>query len=127
KSCAVAGDTLPNFNSATAFSSGIANGFDLSVVTNTEHVGIRYTGFLQAARDGLYRFYTTSDDGSRLFVGEPTVHVSAIGSASFPQATPSLIGQPWKEDGNRWVEEEGKVTFASEEPDILKLEVMSET
>ena len=127
KSCTVAGETLPNFESATAFSSGTANGFDLGVVTNTEHVGICYTGFLQAPRDGLYHFYTTSDDGSRLFAGAPTVRVSVIGPASFPLPVPALIGQPWKEDGDRWVEAEGKVTFASEEPDILKLEVMSET
>ncbi len=127
KSCAVAGDTLPNFDSATVFSSGTAHGFDLSVVTNSEHVGICYTGFLQAPRNGLYRFYTTSDDGSRLFAGAPTLQVSAVGPASFPEPTPSLIGEPWKEDRNRWVEVEGKVTFISEEPDILKLEVMSET
>jgi signal transduction histidine kinase len=127
KCCAVAGDTLPNFDSATAFRSGSANGFDLSVMTNSEHVGICYTGFLQAPQDGLYRFYTTSDDGSRLLVGEPTVRVSTMGQIGYPTPAPSLIGQPWKEDGHRWVEVEGKVTFASEEPDILKLEVMSET
>ena len=127
KSCAVTGETLPDFDSTKALSSGIASGFDLSVVTNSDHVGICYTGFLQVRRDGLYRFYTTSDDGSRLFVGEPTMQVKVVGRATFPQPAQSLIGQPWNEGGNQWVEAEGKVTFASEEPHILKLEVASET
>lgn len=127
KCCAAVGETLPNFDSAIALSSGTVAGFDLSVATNSEHVGICYSGFLQVSQDGLYRFYTTSDDGSRLFVGKPTVRVSAIGRADFPQSVPSLIGQPWTSQSNEWVEVEGKVTFASEEPGVLKLEVMSET
>ena len=127
KCCAVEGETLPDFDSAKVFSSGVAGNFDLSVVTNNEHVGICYTGFLQVPRDGLYRFYTTSDDGSRIFVGEPSVQTKVIGQVDLPRAVPLLIGQPWTENGDRWVEVEGKVTFVSEEPDILKLEVTSET
>jgi signal transduction histidine kinase len=127
KCCAVLGETLPDFDSAKVFSSGVASNFDLNIITNSDHVGICFTGFLRVPRDGLYRFYTTSDDGSRLFVGEPGMRVNAIGQANFPQPVPLLIGQPWTENGSCWVEVEGKVTFVSEEPDILKLELTSET
>ena len=127
KYCVIAGEVLPDFDATIPLSRGSVSNFDLSVVTRNDHVGVRYTGFLQAPRDGLYIFYTTSDDGSRLFAGEPTMQLITVGPASFPQPVPLLIGQPLTENGNRWAQVEGKVTFASEEPDILKLEVASET
>ncbi|HWC58129.1 MAG TPA: ATP-binding protein [Verrucomicrobiae bacterium] len=127
KCCAVTGEVLPDFDSAIPLGSGSVSNFEVSIVTRSEHVGVCYTGFLQVLRDGLYTFYTTSDDGSRLFVGEPTMQLTTIGPATFPRPTPLLIGQPLAENDNRWAQVEGKVTFASEEPDILKLEVTSET
>jgi signal transduction histidine kinase len=122
------GEVLPDFHSSPALAAGNVNNFDLRVMAWPEHVGLRFTGFLEVPRDGLYTFYTTSDDGSRLFVGEPSVHVSAIGRAAFPAARPLSIGQTLGhgEDG-QWVEVEGKVTFASEEPDGLKLEMSART
>jgi signal transduction histidine kinase len=115
---------LPDFNPLTALKSGTVDGFDLRVMARPEHVGVCFTGFLEVPRDGLYTFYTTSDDGSRLFVGQPSLSLQVIGRAVFPKPQPSAIGQTLRdgEDG-QWVEVAGKVTFASEKPDALKLEL----
>ena len=121
------GEVLPDFNSLPALKSGTVKNFDLSILTNQDRVGIRYTGYLQVPRDGLYTFYTTSDDGSRLFVGEPSLQLKMLGVANFPEPQPLLVGQALGPGDSRWVEVEGKVTFASEGPDILKLELSTET
>ena len=117
-------EILPDFNLSPALKTGTVNNFDLRVMARPEHVGLCYTGFLEVPRDGLYTFYTTSDDGSRLFVGEPSLQLKVIGRAAFPKPQPMIIGQMLRqgEDG-QWVEVEGKVVFVSEAPDGLKLEL----
>lgn len=120
-------EMLPDFNSLPTLASGSVSNFDLGVITNHEHVGICFTGFLEVPRDGLYAFYTTSDDGSRLFVGEPSLQVQVLGAASLPKPRAAIAGQVLEPGGGQWVEVEGKVTFASDEADVFKLELTSET
>ncbi|HEX3719048.1 MAG TPA: ATP-binding protein [Verrucomicrobiae bacterium] len=117
----VPGEILPDFNSSAALATGTVKNFDLSVIPRPEHVGISFTGFLEVPRDGLYFFYTASDDGSRLFAGEPSLRASVTGRAAFPKARPMIIGESG--DDGQWVAVEGKVTFVSEDPDGLKLEL----
>ncbi len=38
-----------------------------------EWFGLRFSGFLEVPTDGLYTFYCTSDDGSRLYIGNRLV------------------------------------------------------
>ncbi|MGD1089384.1 MAG: ATP-binding protein [Verrucomicrobiota bacterium] len=128
KCSAAPAEVLPDFNSSPVFKTGTVTNFDLSVMTRPEHVGICFTGFLDVPREGLYTFYTTSDDGSRLFVGEPSLQLRVMGQATFPKPQPLLIGQTLRrgEDG-QWAEVEGKVTFVSEKPDGLDVELSTET
>ena len=121
-------ESLPEFNLRTALKTGTVSNFDLSLIPKQEHVGLCFTGFLKVPEDGLYTFYTTSDDGSRLFVGEPTLRFEVIGQSSMPKPQPLLIGQalPRHENG-QWGEIEGKATFVSEDPDGLKLELNTGT
>ncbi len=117
-------EVLPEFNPATALKTGTVDNFDLSVITRPDHVGISFTGFLEIPRDGLYTFYTTSDDGSRLFVGDHSLRLIVVGDAALPKPQPLAIGQMLNQgEPGRWVEVEGKVTFVSEEPGGLKLEL----
>src|SRR5208283_5962670 len=84
----------------------------------------QFTGFLEVPRDGLYTFYTTSDDGSQLFVGEPSLHLEVVGRAEFPEPPHIVIGQTLREgEDGQWAKVEGKVTFVNEQPDGVKLEL----
>ncbi len=121
-------EVLPDFNPSTSLKTGTVNNFDLRIMPRLEHVGICFTGFLEVPRDGLYIFHTTSDDGSRLFVGGPSMQLKVIGRAALPKPKSLVIGQTMHPgEPGQWMEVEGKVTFASEEPDGLKLELSTET
>ena len=121
-------ESLPEFNPRTALKTGTVSNFDLSVIPRPEHVGLCFTGFLKVPQDGLYTFYTTSDDGSRLFVGEPTLHLEVIGQSILPNPQPLLIGQALhRHENGQWGEIEGKASFVSEDTDGLKLELNTGT
>jgi signal transduction histidine kinase len=122
------GEVLPDFNPSTTLKTGTVSNFDLSVMARPEHVGLSFTGFLKVPQDGLYTFFMTSDDGSRLFAGRPSLQIKVIGRSSTPKPQPLLIGQTLSSgNAGQWGEVEGKVTFVSEEPDDLKLELSTET
>ncbi|MFZ0826329.1 MAG: ATP-binding protein [Verrucomicrobiia bacterium] len=120
----VAGEVLPDFSQQPAINAGTVTNFDLGVLARPEHVGIRFAGYLEVPRDGLYTFYTTSDDGSELFVGEPSLRLEVIGRADWPAPRPIVIGQMLREgEDGQWAEVEGKVTFVNEQPDGVRLEL----
>ncbi|MBC7923690.1 MAG: PQQ-dependent sugar dehydrogenase, partial [Ferruginibacter sp.] len=66
-------DALPDFNALTPGETGEVNQFDLSPRNRNDNFGFRYTGYVSVAADGQYTFYTSSDDGSQLFVGTTLV------------------------------------------------------
>jgi signal transduction histidine kinase len=127
----VAGQALPDWSVLTPVDGGQVSNFDLRVLergshgpTNTEHVGLSFTGFLEVPRDGLYTFYTRSDDGSRIFVGRQLLDLQSLGRAAFPKPIPLAIGEILTEDQDgQWAQVEGKVTFVSEQPDTVHLEL----
>lgn len=61
-------DVLPNFDILTPELSGSVNNFDLSPRLRNDHFAFRYRGYLSIQTTGDYTFYTTSDDGSRLWL-----------------------------------------------------------
>jgi signal transduction histidine kinase len=125
---AVDGEVLPDFTQLTALKTGTVSNFDLSVLSRNEHVGLRFTGYLQVPQDGLYTFYLTSDDGSQLFIGEPSLRLVTLGRSGLPEPRKMIIGQILSESGDyQWIELEGKVTFVSERKDGWDLELTSET
>jgi hypothetical protein len=122
--CEATGEVLPDFTRQPAIKTGTATNFNLSVVARPEHVGIQFSGYLAVPRDGLYTFRTKSDDGSQLFVGEPSLQVAVIGRAEWPRPRQIVIGQTLHdgEDG-QWAVVEGKVTFVNEQPGGMMLEL----
>lgn len=64
---------LPDFNSLTAVNSGISGNFSIANRNINDYFGFRFTGFINVAQDGEYTFYTKSDDGSQLFIGNQMV------------------------------------------------------
>ena len=47
--------------------------FSFSPRNQVEYFGFEYSGFIRVPEDGVYAFFTDSDDGSRLFIGETMV------------------------------------------------------
>jgi hypothetical protein len=64
---------LPNFDALTPVKVGSVSNFDLSVRNVDNSFGFKYTGFVNVPADGNYTFYTSSDDGSKLYIGTTQV------------------------------------------------------
>jgi hypothetical protein len=64
---------LPDFAALQPAATGVAAQIDLSKRTQDDHFALRFSGFLEAPRDGTYTLTTVSDDGSKLFVGKTEV------------------------------------------------------
>lgn len=119
-------ETLPDFDKAAVLKTGTTSHFDLTVIPQQEHVGLRFSGFLETPREGLYTFYTTSDDGSRLFAGRSLLQLKVMGQAPLPAPEPlAVVEYPTEKLDNQFVQVEGKVTFISTKADGLKLELMT--
>jgi glucose/arabinose dehydrogenase len=66
-------DDLPAFSSLTPITRGTVSNFVLSNRLKPDLYGFRFTGFVDVPADGTYTFYTTSDDGSALYIGNTLV------------------------------------------------------
>jgi alpha-L-fucosidase len=66
-------DSLPDFSKLQSLKSGAMATFDFSPRLNQEHFAFVYTGYVHILQQGVYSFYTDSDDGSRLYIGDTLV------------------------------------------------------
>ena len=66
-------NVLPNFGNLNPVEESTVANFDISVRNRDLDWGIEYTGYVEVPTDGIYTFYTTSDDGSKLFIGSTEV------------------------------------------------------
>jgi len=64
---------LPDFETLEPVASGVTKQFDLSVSERGGNFGLVFNGYLIVATPGKYTFYTTSDDGSALYVDDQKV------------------------------------------------------
>lgn len=120
----VTGETLPDFAQLPVLKSGICADFDFGVAENAENVGVQFRGYLDVARAGVYTFHLTSDDGSRLFVGRPTLQLTVLGTEQLPEPAPLVIGQMLHDDeDDAWAILEGTVTLAAASGKGLRLEL----
>jgi len=112
---------LPDFRGLRPVTNGTSANFSLAVKPRDHFVALRFTGYLEMPRDGLYTFALASAGGSQLFIGLPRLRV--VGAAAVPRPTrlaPAQILLPEQE--SVWAEAEGVVEFVSrKEPTGLKL------
>ncbi|MDF9796749.1 hypothetical protein OKW21_002012 [Catalinimonas alkaloidigena] len=59
---------IPNFDNMQARKTGTVSNFSLDPRNREENFGFAYKGYIKVENSGSYTFYTTSDDGSELFI-----------------------------------------------------------
>ena len=64
---------LPAFGTLTPVRTGTATAIDVSPRLRDDEFALRHTGYVTVPTDGTYTFYTSSDDGSQLFIGSTLV------------------------------------------------------
>jgi alpha-L-fucosidase len=66
-------DTLPDFAALAPAAEGVLPQMAISSHRQPDYFGFEFRGFIRVPRDGVYAFSTTSDDGSRLYIGDVLV------------------------------------------------------
>lgn len=66
-------DKLPDFYVLTPGEKGLVDNFDISVSPSSDNFTLCFTGYIDIPVDGNYIFYTNSDDGSELYIGDTPV------------------------------------------------------
>jgi len=66
-------DRLPDFERLEESGSGITPSIDISKRSQDNHFGFVFEGFILIQEKGVYTFYTDSDDGSQLFIGDDLI------------------------------------------------------
>jgi len=61
---------LPDFSQLKPASSGTVKAFDISARQGKEAYGYVFEGWIKVPADGVYTFYVSSDDGSRLWIDD---------------------------------------------------------
>lgn len=66
-------NNLPDFDALTPVKTGKTANFDISVADVADYFGFRFRGHIRITQTNTYTFYTESDDGSRLYIGDTLV------------------------------------------------------
>ncbi|NML19426.1 hypothetical protein HHL16_01010 [Pseudoflavitalea sp. G-6-1-2] len=67
-------DSIPEFAKLSPAAMGTLANFDISMKRGKNDYGFVFDGYIRIPVDGIYTFYLTSDDGSRMFIdGKPLV------------------------------------------------------
>lgn len=66
-------DKLPDFATLTPKKTGVAETCSSKLAARPEEWALQFTGFIEVQKPGIYQFFITSDDGSRLWIGDQLV------------------------------------------------------
>ncbi len=115
---------LPDFSGLKPVKTGTVDNIDLGIRTRSDGVGLEFAGFFEVIRPGLYKFYLTSDDGSRLHLGRTRVQADVLSQDELPVPHHLFVGQVLDEnEDDSWSWLEGKVTDVWTDEDGLRMEV----
>jgi hypothetical protein len=64
---------VPDFSGLTPKAIGVAGKCDLSYAQRGEYFALKFEGYVRVPNDGIYTFYTNSDDGTRLYISSTEV------------------------------------------------------
>ena len=66
-------NSLPHFSEITPLFSKIVNEFNLKPSPNKEDFGLKFEGFINVPTDGIYTFFSNSDDGTKLYINDQLI------------------------------------------------------
>jgi alpha-L-fucosidase len=66
-------DSIPNFDSLKFSDEATIPNFSISSAKAADYFGFKYDGYIKVPDDDIYTFYTSSDDGSRLYIGSTLI------------------------------------------------------
>ncbi|MBN1765306.1 MAG: chitobiase/beta-hexosaminidase C-terminal domain-containing protein [Sedimentisphaerales bacterium] len=66
-------NTIPDFNTLKPEDSGIATNINLNHAPRHDYIALTFEGYIRIPEEGIYTFYTNSDDGSRLYIDSTLV------------------------------------------------------
>lgn len=66
-------EVLPDFNSLEPVKKGTSPDFDITLRNQNDYFGFQFTGYVLIPQDDVYTFYTDSDDGSKLYIGDKII------------------------------------------------------
>lgn len=119
---------LPDFDLYAAAKTGVATNIDIKLGTRQDNVALEFTGEFMASSHGEHTFFLKSNDGARLYVGEPLPRVQVVAEGRLPEARRRLIGQVLGEaDIYQWCAAAGSVSYAVMRDGRLELELQSPT
>lgn len=64
---------IPGFDSLKVVHEGVIDNFTLIKTFTKDYFALDYSGYINIPSDGVYTFYTDSDDGSLLYIGDKIV------------------------------------------------------
>ena len=64
---------LPEFEKIKPLKEGVIANFNFSPRNQSDYFGFQYSGFISLPETAVYTFFTDSDDGSQLFIGQTLV------------------------------------------------------
>lgn len=119
---------LPDSDQLSPVRTGTVANLDAGVRTRDEGAALQFQGFLDVRRAGVCTLRLRSDDGSQLFLGAPPLQLTVLEGQRLPTPARVVPGQSLAPSHDRtWSSVEGIITFASQRPDALLLELTSET
>lgn len=66
-------EKLPDFDALTPVATGVVETISLAPRKRDDRFGFVFSGYIQVPTDGMYTFWTVSDDGSQLLIGDTLV------------------------------------------------------
>lgn len=65
--------SVSEFTDSQKIKNGVNNNLTLDMAEKEDFFGLEFTGFIEIPYTGLYNFYSFSDDGSQIFIGDTLV------------------------------------------------------
>lgn len=65
--------SIPDFSAMKPAREGVIPVISLPADRAAEYYGLKYSGYVKIPKDGVYTFYVSSDDGSKLYLGDKLV------------------------------------------------------